>query len=390
MYNTCKMDNINFIKNLLKQKKQINIAEFIDLALYNSDFGYYRKAKPIGKNGDFITSSEVSQIFAEVILAYFINISSLPQYICENSSGGGAKWSFVEIGSGRGTFLIDFWQKLNSLAKTNKVANSFLENLEINVVEISEELKQQQIKNFQSSDEDLFLRVKYWSSFSDFKNSVTDRQVMIFANELFDCLPLRQFVYRNNVWQEKMVAIATEISAVNFLHFVESPIDGKTAKLITEELMLQNLTPDLTISEGAVFEYSDASLSLIDDMAKLIKKNRGVALIIDYGYYDNLLINTLQAVASHKYCNPLEDIGKVDLTTLVNFFRLEILVKSHNLPTSFTTQANFLLNFGAEIRLEKLIKNSSLQKQELLKSSFARLVSSDQMGELFKVFTFWN
>ena len=42
-------------------------------------------------------------------------------------------------------------------------------------------------------------------------------------------------------------------------------------------------------------------------------------LIIDYGYLDSKMHETLQAVKNHKYSNILEDIGNSDITYNINF-----------------------------------------------------------------------
>ena len=54
---------MNKIINILKEKKSIPLDQFIDISLYDKNFGYYMKKNPFGKNGDFITSPHVSNLF---------------------------------------------------------------------------------------------------------------------------------------------------------------------------------------------------------------------------------------------------------------------------------------------------------------------------------------
>ena len=61
-------------------------------------------------------------------------------------------------------------------------------------------------------------------------------------------------------------------------------------------------------------EYSHTGINYLKDISKIIKKNKGGLLIIDYGYLDKKMKNTLQAVSKHKYSNILKNIGKSDIT----------------------------------------------------------------------------
>ena len=58
---------MNKIINILKEKKSIPLDQFIDLALYHKEFGYYMKRNPFGKEGDFITAPLISNLFGEMI-----------------------------------------------------------------------------------------------------------------------------------------------------------------------------------------------------------------------------------------------------------------------------------------------------------------------------------
>ena len=58
---------MNKIVNILKKKKTIPLDKFINISLYDKNFGFYMKKNPFGKNGDFITSPGVSSLFGEMI-----------------------------------------------------------------------------------------------------------------------------------------------------------------------------------------------------------------------------------------------------------------------------------------------------------------------------------
>ena len=53
--------------------ERLTYNEFIQLALYHPDFGYYMKGdKKIGKDGDYYTSASMSAVFGEVIAKWFL------------------------------------------------------------------------------------------------------------------------------------------------------------------------------------------------------------------------------------------------------------------------------------------------------------------------------
>ena len=66
-------------------------------------------------------------------------------------------------------------------------------------------------------------------------------------------------------------------------------------------------------------------LKYLNDISKLVKKNDGGLLIIDYGYTEQEMINTLQGISNHKFANILYNIGNVDITHNINFELLKDL-----------------------------------------------------------------
>ena len=46
------------------------LDQFINLALYDKDKGFYMKKNPFGKNGDFITAPNITRLFSEIIAVW--------------------------------------------------------------------------------------------------------------------------------------------------------------------------------------------------------------------------------------------------------------------------------------------------------------------------------
>ena len=64
---------MNKIVNILKKKKTIPLDKFINISLYDKNFGFYMKKNPFGKNGDFITSPLVSNLFGEMVAIWCVS-----------------------------------------------------------------------------------------------------------------------------------------------------------------------------------------------------------------------------------------------------------------------------------------------------------------------------
>ena len=122
-----------------------------------------------------------------------------------------------------------------------------------------------------------------------------------------------------------------------------------------------------------------------------MQKNDGGMLIIDYGYANSKMRETLQAVNNHKYSNILENIGDSDITYNINFHSFEKFISQFKKINSiFTNQKKFLTSMGILQRAEIISKNITFSKKADLFYRVRRLIDEKQMGELFKVMLIKN
>ena len=323
-------------------------------ALFNPKFGYYTNQDPFGKKGDFVTSPEISQVFGELIAAYFINLWQ--------NNYNSKEVILVEMGAGRGILMQDF------LRFAAKIPN-FLDKVDINIVEISPKLQKIQQQNLGGFD------IKWHYNFSDLALQAGRKPIFFMANELLDCFAINQYTKTNGSWVQRLIGLGQN-DELRFVLDSENPALDKIIKGF-----IGNAGKD-----GDIFEHSPALDNFISELFLTIKKSAGVAVLIDYGYIDNQLRSTLQSVKDHKYSNVFQDIGKSDITALVDFKRLEGFAKEHSLQSWLVTQKQFLESLGIELRRHKLLEGKSKPEQDLINSSINRLINKDQMGELFKVF----
>ena len=125
--------------------------------------------------------------------------------------------------------------------------------------------------------------------------------------------------------------------------------------------------------------------------SKIIKARSGGILIIDYGYNEDKMKNTLQALYKHKYSDVLAKIGNSDITHNINFRLFEKIIKKlGGLKHSLTTQKEFLTKMGIHERAEMIAKNQNFLKKADIYYRLRRLTDDKQMGKLFKVMLIKN
>ena len=117
---------MNKIINILKKQKTIPLDQFINIALYDKRVGYYMKRNPFGKDGDYITSPLVSNLFGEMIAIWCVAFWE--------HMGKPKKIFITELGPGDASLCKD-------LLNTFKNFKDFYECVEINLLEKSYKLK---------------------------------------------------------------------------------------------------------------------------------------------------------------------------------------------------------------------------------------------------------
>ena len=143
----------------------------------------------------------------------------------------------------------------------------------------------------------------------------------------------------------------------------------------------------LKISQNQNFiEYSELGFKYLKEISKIIKGNNGGLLLIDYGYTEKKMKNTLQAISDHKFANIFDKLGSTDITHNINFnFFKKFIKKMGGLDAYITTQKKFLVKMGIKERAEIISKNKSFLKKADIYYRLKRLIDDRQMGTLFKV-----
>ena len=258
------------IKHMVTESGPISVADYFALCLADPEFGYYQAREPFGRAGDFITAPEISQLFGEMIGIFLIQ--------AWQAQGRPENANIVEIGPGRGTLMAD------ALRTIEKLAPNLYSAVSIHMIETSERLKTVQRQ--------ALLRHKTKTSWHNDFATVPEGFTLLVANELFDAIPIRQFVKTDQGFLERMITVGQS----DKLEFGVGPTR------IAPELL-----PDegRNAPDGALFEVAPARTAIMIAIAERLKRDGGTALIIDYGYLNANYGDTLQAVWRHQYDPPL-------------------------------------------------------------------------------------
>ena len=334
----------------MKLNKQFNLSldKFINFALYDKKHGYYIKKNPFGKKGDFITAPNISRLFSEMIAIWIISFWE--------SLGSPKKFNIVEMGAGNGEMMKILLESFQNFPFFLKSSNLIIYEKSSLLVKIQKEkLNKKKI---------------IWISKID---KIKKFPTIFIANEFFDSLAIKQFKKNKNLWFEKFIKSESE---KKFFYYEKKTDIKKFEKKI-----------DFKISKNQDFiEFSEMGLDYLAKISKFIKKNSGGLLLIDYGYTDKKMKNTLQAISNHKFANILDDVGNVDITHNISF---ELFRKFTNqmggLKNNITTQKKFLTKMGIKQRAEIISQNLNFSNKADIYYRLNRLIDEKQMGNLFKV-----
>ena len=141
---------------------------------------------------------------------------------------------------------------------------------------------------------------------------------------------------------------------------------------------------------GTIIETCPAASAVMGEIAHRLAVQGGVALLIDYGHLQPRTGSTLQAIAQHRKVDPLADPGTADLTMHVDFDALSDAANVSGVRKLGTaTQGSWLSSLGIDARAASLA-GSAPERAAEIETARLRLVSADQMGDLFKVAGFAN
>ena len=331
-----------------KKLKTLPADKFLSNVLYDSKFGYYNSKLPFGEKGDFVTSPKISYLFSEMIAIWIISAWEL--------FGRPANFNIIELGPGDGSLTKVLLNSFKNFPKFNSSKRMYL-------YEESSFLKKIQKKNILNKE------IKWINNF----DKIEKGPVIFFGNEFFDAIPIKQFKKKKGFLFEKNYTFSQDYK----IREVFKKAAESNVKIIKSYKTLKNLR---------FIEFPKLGLIELAKITEKIKQLRGCVLMIDYGYLKPNNQNTLQSVMRNKKNGLLNNLGKADITSHVNFSLLKEFLKKKNLKVkNIITQKEFLENMGILKRAEIISKKMKFSEKSDLYFRLKRLLNPGSMGHLFKV-----
>lgn len=332
----------------------LTFRDFVELALYHPEFGYYSRAENrIGKEGDFITSPLLSPVFGYAI----------SRLVREFSSGMGDEVStFVDVGCGDGALIL-------YMAATESAGKARFFGVDRSLERVSSTAAGTAVTFVRTLDE-----------------VAQDGPRLIVSNELFDALPFSRLVQRGEHLHELWV---TERNGD--LDWRENEAPGAWEDYFAVR--------EIALEDGQFADVSMEWEAYYTDLCRMTP--RGMIVTFDYGYPEKQLFHgrvrrfgTAAAYSQQRVTRDLlRDPGTHDITAHINFSDLIRAGERAGFDTLFfDRQAKFLLALGitehelfrpvGEVVIDSIGEGVDLiQRRE----DARRLVLPDGIGEDIRV-----
>jgi SAM-dependent MidA family methyltransferase len=328
-------------------------------ALYDASGGYYQRGdrKRWGRQGDYRTSPERSELFAATFARYFVGLAEDLDEL-----------AIVECGAGDGSFSCEVLRTLRDQFPSRFASTRYV------VYELSDDARRRAQERLSEFGE----RVQFCSEW----DRVSVKSGIYFSNELLDAFPVHRVVMSEGRFSEYYVDVD---SGGNFVWSI-GPMS--TARLF--EFVRAH---SIELREGQTIEINFA----IDEWLRTVaaKLERGFVVTVDYGaeadeLYDPALRpdGTLRGFSRHGFVDDLlSEPGEYDLTTSVNWTQVKAVGEKLGLKTiDFASQDKFLLNAGLLDQLQYRLDRAESEAEKVSLTTGAReMILPGGMASSFQV-----
>ncbi len=349
----------------------MTVAAFMDLALYDSEVGYYaRAAQRSGRAGDFFTSVDVGPLFGEFLATQLAEMADILTGDLGLATGD---FDLVEAGAGNGRLSADI------LRAAQGHAPSFYNRIRLHLVESSAAARTAQRATLGE------VGGRLESSAATLPESFEGALV---ANELLDAMPVHQVVMREDGLRE----IYVDGAAPHALVTREGPPSTPALAAYLERL-------GITLDLGWRAEINLRAVEWMREAARCLR--RGFIVLIDYGHDARELYSaahaggTLTTFTRHTSAGPesgdgapgwLRHPGEQDITAHVDFTSIRAAAEAEGLTAiGFLDQTYFLMGLLTGCREPFAV--SAMRMAETAKGSrhLKTLIMPGGLGSTHKV-----
>lgn len=336
------------LKERIRHDGPMGIGDFLSECLWHREHGYYASKMVLGRDGDFVTAPEISQVFGELI--------GLWSAVVWQSMGAPAAFDFIELGPGRGTMMTDALRALKAVPLCRNA-------LRVTLIEVSPALRETQHATLADVGVPIRSMDGLFGPWHD--------PIIALANEFLDVYGLDQAIKTADGWRGRAVRVDD---------------DGNLAFALSSD---RGVPDDLAARwpnapEGSILSAID-SAGFAQTLAAMGGNQPFAALLIDYGHTTSALGDTLQAVRGHAFEHPLTSPGEADLTVQVDFADVTRALQAQGFAVDGpVTQGEFLGRLGILERASRLM-SANPAKAATIETGVARLMAVPGMGDRFKV-----
>jgi len=356
--------------NLLEQKiiRSINdegpitFERFMDMALYDREYGYYMSGvRRIGREGDFYTSSHLHPVFGIMICRQIIEMWEF--------MGCPSDFTIIEMGAGEGYLCRDILDFLKGTGNDDRQKReAFLGSLRYLIIERSRfqrEIQQERLAEHMENVE--------WA---DSLEPAGRFRGCIFSNELLDAFPVH------------MVRMDEELREIYIGHngdkFIE--LDGPLSSSALSDYFLEYAP---ALERGYVTEANLCICDWIADAEAALQ--HGFIFTIDYGhpaeeyYSEDRNRGTLICYRKHQVSeDPYLYPGEQDITSHVNFSYLKRCGEDAGIRSiGYCSQGTFLIASGIDREIAGIAEKSDSYVFELAR--IKKLFLPQGLGDSHKV-----
>lgn len=333
--------------------------EWMKSALYDESYGYYCRSERArwGREGDYRTSPERSELFAATFARYFASL--------HEKLGGPTEWTIVEAGAGDGRFAHGVLTTLQNFFPGVFAATRYV------IDEVGPCATARQ-------------RLELFADRVEFRliQETKIESGIVFSNELLDAFPVHRVIMDKGQLREFYVDLG---SSGGFEWILGAPSSPRLADYFESSRT--------ELAEGQVSEVNLA----IEDWLKVVSMsvNRGYVVHVDYGAEAlDLYVSparrggTLRGFSQHRFAEDiLANPGEQDLTSTVNWTIVRHLGQDLGLQTvEFERQDKFLLAAGLLSQLQLETEQAVDDAERARLSTAARdMILPDGMAASFQV-----